>query len=176
MKDVVNNSGSVINHMVYDAFGNVVSQTNSAVETRYRFTGREFDAESQLYYYRARYYDAGSGKFISADPIGIQSGDANFYRYLQNNPVDSTDPTGLQDFGEFSGQVAVKIAPKVIKAFDETKRFKDLKKIDASCKAKKEVEILEKDAEKTAKVIEKDFVTKIFEYLFTPANDALVGK
>jgi RHS repeat-associated protein len=96
VKDVVNNSGTVINHMVYDAFGNVVSQTNSTVETRYRFTGREFDAESQLYYYRARYYDAGSGTFISEDPIGFLSGDLNPYRYVGANPVRFRDPEGLE--------------------------------------------------------------------------------
>ena len=96
VKDEVNNSGTVINHMVYDAFGNVVSQTNSAVETRYRFTGREFDAESQLYYYRARYYDAGSGNFISEDPIGFLSGDLNLYRYVGANPVRFRDPEGLE--------------------------------------------------------------------------------
>jgi YD repeat-containing protein len=55
-RDLVDNSGTVRNHFVYDAFGQVIFQTNPAVQTRYLFTGREFDAETGLYYFRARYY------------------------------------------------------------------------------------------------------------------------
>jgi len=55
-----------------------------------------------LYYYRARYYDPQAGRFLSEDPIGFLSGDAigveaadpNLYRYVRNNPINLTDPTG----------------------------------------------------------------------------------
>lgn len=101
VKDLVDNSGSVANHVRYDSFGGVVSQSNSAFGSRYGFTGREFDAETGLYYYRARYYDAGVGRFITEDPMGFDSGDGtNLYSYISNRPVDLVDPLGLY------GQVA----------------------------------------------------------------------
>ncbi|WP_353928951.1 RHS repeat-associated core domain-containing protein [Okeanomitos corallinicola TIOX110] len=70
VRDLVNNSGAVVNHFVYDSFGQVISESNPAIDTRYLFTGREFDQEIGLYYYRARYYDANTGRFISKDPKG----------------------------------------------------------------------------------------------------------
>ena len=59
------------------------------------YTGREFDEETGQYYYRARYYDAPVGRFISEDPIGFEAGDANVYRYVLNSPTNFTDPSGL---------------------------------------------------------------------------------
>ncbi|MFM6370040.1 MAG: RHS repeat-associated core domain-containing protein, partial [Dolichospermum sp.] len=90
-----NNSGAVVNHFVYDSFGQVISESNPAIDTRYLFTGREFDQEIGLYYYRARYYDASTGRFLSEDPIAFNGGDANLYRYVMNDPVAKTDSTGL---------------------------------------------------------------------------------
>jgi len=49
----------------------------------------------QLYYYRARYYDASVGHLITEDPVGFDAG-SNFYRYVRNNPALFIDPTGLQ--------------------------------------------------------------------------------
>ncbi|WP_353928958.1 Ig-like domain-containing protein [Okeanomitos corallinicola TIOX110] len=94
VRDLVNNSGAVVNHFVYDSFGQVISESNSAIDTRYLFTGREFDQEIGLYYYRARYYDANTGRFLSEDPIGFAGGDVNLYRYVFNSPVNLNDPSG----------------------------------------------------------------------------------
>ena len=94
IRDLVNNNGDVVNHLTYDSFGRVITQTNSNFETRYQFTGREFDEETGLYYYRARYYNAEIGRFISEDPIGFNGGDGNLYRYVFNRPVSLSDPTG----------------------------------------------------------------------------------
>jgi len=47
-------------------------------------------------HYRARYYDPTIGRFISEDPIGFDAG-ANFYGYVENNPINSVDPSGLRD-------------------------------------------------------------------------------
>jgi len=60
----------------------------------YTYTGREWDKETGLYYYRARYYDPMEGRFISKDPIGFAGGDVNLYGYTGNNPINLTDPTG----------------------------------------------------------------------------------
>ncbi|MBD2077245.1 RHS repeat-associated core domain-containing protein [Phormidium sp. FACHB-592] len=95
VRDLVNDSGTVVNHFTYDSFGQVVgSMAGATADTRYKFTGREYDSETGLYYYRARYFDAGVGRFIGQDPIGFQAGDSNLYRYVGNSPVDATDPSG----------------------------------------------------------------------------------
>jgi RHS repeat-associated protein len=65
-----------------------------AGEPGYAYTGREWDPETGPYYYRARYYDPKSGRFISEDPIGFQGG-VNFYSYVDNQPAHFTDPFGL---------------------------------------------------------------------------------
>ncbi len=93
-KDLVDDTGTVLNHLTYDSFGQVVAETDATVDTRYLFTGREFDKETGLQYNRARYYDAIAGRFISEDPIGFSSGDSNFFRYVFNDPVSFTDPGG----------------------------------------------------------------------------------
>ncbi len=61
-------------------------------------TGREREAEFDLYYYRSRYYDPLTGRFMTRDPLGFAAGDVNLYRYVGNNPVSYVDPFGL--FGE----------------------------------------------------------------------------
>ena len=58
------------------------------------YTGREWDKETGLYYYRARYYDPMEGRFISKDPSGFEGG-INLWAYVQNNPINRTDPSGL---------------------------------------------------------------------------------
>jgi RHS repeat-associated protein len=95
VKDWVNSSGSVADHVVYDAFGRIVSQSNSTQGSRYGFTGREFDAEIGLYYYRSRYYNPSVGRFIGEDSVGFGAGDGNLYRYVGNSPTDRRDPSGM---------------------------------------------------------------------------------
>ncbi len=60
----------------------------------FRGAGQLYDRETRLCYQRARFYDAGSGRFISPDPIGVFGG-LNFYRYCLNQPLLLTDPFGL---------------------------------------------------------------------------------
>jgi RHS repeat-associated protein len=57
-------------------------------------TARESDTETGLYYYRARYYDPGVGRFVSEDPIGFGAGN-DFYRYVLNDPLNGIDSFGL---------------------------------------------------------------------------------
>jgi RHS repeat-associated protein len=96
VSDLVDNSGSIVNHITYDSFGKVVGQSNPSVVFRYGYTGREQDGETGLDYYRARYYDAGNGRFISEDPIGFAAGDSNLARYVGNSPINWVDPSGQQ--------------------------------------------------------------------------------
>lgn len=96
VRDLVDSSGDLQNHLVYDSFGNITSESNDAVDHIFGYTGRERDEESHLNYYRARYYDPEAGRFISNDPIGFSAGDANLYRYVGNQPTTFTDPSGLE--------------------------------------------------------------------------------
>src|SRR5207248_1117942 len=52
-----------------------------------------------LYYFRARYYDPATGRFLSQDPLSFAIGDSNLYRYVGNSPANEVDPTGLQGSG-----------------------------------------------------------------------------
>jgi RHS repeat-associated protein len=96
VRDVLDGNGVVLNHITYDSFGKVVSQSNTSFEFRYGYTGREQDNETGLDYYRARYYDAGVGRFIGEDPLGFGAGDGNLTRYVGNSPTNFTDPSGLR--------------------------------------------------------------------------------
>ena len=94
VRDVIDSNDVVLNHISYDSFGNVTSETNPSVDFRYGYTGRERDEETGLDYYRSRYYDPTNGRFISEDTIGFNGGDANLYRYVGNNPINFIDPNG----------------------------------------------------------------------------------
>jgi RHS repeat-associated protein len=76
----------------YDSFGNRKPGVH-LISQPYSYTGREWDKETGLYYYRARYYDPGVGRFISKDPIGFKGG-INLYNYVGGNPVNFIDSSG----------------------------------------------------------------------------------
>jgi RHS repeat-associated protein len=100
---------AAVNTYEYDSFGNVVNKTGATVNP-YGYTGRRLDNESGLMYYRTRYYNQDTGRFITADPIGFAGG-INFYSYVFNNPINAFDPTGLKDWvhkseSEKGGRVA----------------------------------------------------------------------
>jgi RHS repeat-associated protein len=95
--DITDGSASVLASYSYDAFGSIRSQTGG-VSNYWLFTGEQRDADSGLYYLRARYYDPETGRFVSKDAL---AGNAtapqtqNRYAYALNNPVLATDPSGL---------------------------------------------------------------------------------
>jgi|SRR5215469_5930976 len=85
-------NGSGVGTYAYDSYGRVVASSGT-VTNAYRFTGREFDAETGLYFYRARYYDQNLGRFINEDRIRFRGG-VDFYWYTRNSPTDLRDPSG----------------------------------------------------------------------------------
>jgi RHS repeat-associated protein len=102
--DITDGGGNEVQHNIFSAFGLPLSIKNASgmdvtanppVATNTTFTGREYDSESGLYYYRARYYDPALGRFISKDPLGLASRAANSYIYALNSPIQLSDPLGL---------------------------------------------------------------------------------
>ncbi|HTU34692.1 MAG TPA: RHS repeat-associated core domain-containing protein [Candidatus Acidoferrum sp.] len=87
-------SGSLAQTYTYDSFGNQTASSGSLTNF-FRYTGREFDTETNLYFNRARYYDFQAGRFVNEDPVGFLGSGTNFYRYVDNNPINLTDSLGL---------------------------------------------------------------------------------
>jgi len=67
----------------------------SRIDNIYSYTSREYDVESGLMYYFARYRSLSTGGFIQEDPIEFGGG-SNFYAYVKNNPLKYVDPIGLK--------------------------------------------------------------------------------
>ncbi len=99
---VTNSTGAVVERYDYDAFGKptvydgsfTMLSGGSAIGNPYLYTGREYDKETGLYYYRARYFDPVHGRFLQRDPIGYGDG-MGVYAYVGNGTFSSIDPLGL---------------------------------------------------------------------------------
>lgn len=113
-------TGAIVEGYLYDAYGrstvyqagangvvefggddDLATAGRSDVGNPYLFTGRRFDSESGLFYYRTRYFDSGLGRFISRDPIGCwrdMTNLGNGYAYVGSNPLNGLDPFGLIEF------------------------------------------------------------------------------
>jgi len=94
----LDDEAQIISYEEYSPYGNstyqaVRSQTEAA--KRYRYTGKEHDEESGLYYHGARYYADWLGRWTTTDPAGLVDG-PNPYVYGRGNPLNYTDSTGTQ--------------------------------------------------------------------------------
>ena len=87
---------TVVNHLIYDAFGRVTSESNPTIDSLFVFTGKPFDSDTQLQNNLNRWYDGRVGRWLSEDPIGFAGRDGNLCRYIQNSPTGAVDPSGLR--------------------------------------------------------------------------------
>jgi len=95
-------AGSIANTYTYDSFGKLTASTGSLVNP-FQYTARESDSETGLYYYRARYLDPWTGRFLQEDPARFNAG-PNFYAYVGNSPISYLDPFGLDKYVLIVGQ------------------------------------------------------------------------
>ena len=84
-----------MNHRVFDAYGQMTSQTNAAVDFLFGFTGRPFDEATGLQNNWNRWHEPAVGRWLSQDPLGLRAGDTNENRYVGNGTTKLTDPSGL---------------------------------------------------------------------------------
>jgi len=96
VRDLMNASGSVIDHIDYDAFGVITNETNPSVSGRLKYTGYEWDNETKLYRAGARYYNSTSRRFMREDADDFAAGDSILNRYSGNGPTNGTDPSELE--------------------------------------------------------------------------------
>jgi RHS repeat-associated protein len=104
---VTSSGGPIATSYTYEPFG-ATTQGGASNTNPYQFTGREND-DTELYYYRARYYSAVYQRFLSQDPLGLRTG-PNLYEYVFGDPPNFGDPTGLIT-GQIGGAVNVQWGP-----------------------------------------------------------------
>ena len=109
---IINLDGEVSQHIEYVPFGEVFideleltrksaaagkANCNNTWNTPYLFNAKEFDEETGLYYYGARYYEPRLSLWMSVDPLTEKNNDVSGYIYCHNRPTILTDPTGMDD-------------------------------------------------------------------------------
>ena len=94
---------TVTNHRTYNSFGKLVSETNTAVDLIFGYTGKQLDDVTGLQHNLFRWYDSGLGQWLSEDPMGFAAGDENLKSYVGNRVLSGKDPTGLydDDYGQY---------------------------------------------------------------------------
>ena len=111
---------SIISYEEYYPFGSTSYQAmDNQTETakRYRYSGKERDGESGLYYYGARYYIAWLARWSAPDPIGIADG-LNLYAFVSDNPVTRADENGTDGNGAAENNYHLHLDPKLIAEYN----------------------------------------------------------
>jgi RHS repeat-associated protein len=95
---VESKTGKAVQHIDYDEFGNIILDTNPGFQP-FGFAGGLFDQHTKLTHFGAREYDASTGRWLTVDPVLFDAGQTNLYAYVDNDPVNCIDPSGLGDSG-----------------------------------------------------------------------------
>jgi RHS repeat-associated protein len=95
VRDLMNWSGQLQDHIDFDGYGNAVTESNPTVSDRFRYAGGQFDSNTGLDQFGARPYDPKTGRWLAEDPLSFGAGDTDLYRYVGNSPTNSTDPSGF---------------------------------------------------------------------------------
>ena len=96
LRAVVDAQGQVVKEIAYDAFGNILKETNPEWRIPFGFAGGLHDRDLGMVSFRFRDYVPDVGRFSAKDPIGYKGGDADLYGYCLDDPVNGVDPKGLQ--------------------------------------------------------------------------------
>jgi RHS repeat-associated protein len=103
---ITDKAGVATQFVCYMPFGEAfVDEHVSRKEMPYKFNGKEQDEETGLYYYGARYYDAGIGVWYGVDVLGEKHPNIGGYVYCSNNPIIRVDPTGMTDYFNLNGKM-----------------------------------------------------------------------
>ncbi len=101
---ITNLDGEVSQYIEYVPFGEVfIEERNNTWNTPYLFNAKEFDEETGMYYYGARYYEPRLSLWMSADPLEEDYPNLSAYGYCHNNPIILYDPDGKGDYFTNSG-------------------------------------------------------------------------
>ncbi len=103
LRVVTDEAGAVLKRLTHDSFGNVMEDSNPALQVPLGFAGGLADSDTGLTLFGARDYDPTLGRWIAKDPIGFAGGDANLYGYCLGDPVNLVDPSGLDTYGVSTG-------------------------------------------------------------------------
>ena len=152
---ITDEDGDVVNRYLYtDSWGNFklscpsVNKGKPCIPNRYIYTGREWDADLDLYYYRARFYDPDTKRFTQEDPVFEST---NRYMYVDNNPMVNTDPSGATGqspvVGAAGGLILVYMLFSIFKYFNN-----GLKKSDPNTKRERQDVVVD------SKITDEEFV------------------
>jgi RHS repeat-associated protein len=89
-------SGNIAQRLDYDAFGQVLLDTNPGFQP-FGFAGGLYDPATKLIRFGARDYDPATGRWTAKDPILFAGGDTNLFAYADNDPVNFADPWGTKE-------------------------------------------------------------------------------
>jgi RHS repeat-associated protein len=96
LRVIADTGGHAVKRIDYDAYGNVISESNPSFATPFGFAGGLYDSDTGLIRFGHRDYDPDIGRWTAKDPIFFNGGDVDLYGYCLNDPLNLVDPSGLE--------------------------------------------------------------------------------
>jgi RHS repeat-associated protein len=103
---VADETGNVVKRIAYDAFGNIVLDTNPLFDIPFGFGGGFYDKDTGLFRFGYRDYNPATGRWTAKDPILFEGGNTDLYGYCLNDPINAVDPIGLWSSQQFLNDTA----------------------------------------------------------------------